>query len=101
MPVLAQGKLHLEVLGSEFPGDPVSGMATLVHKLRASLNVRFSSDQPSIVFVDFGGGFYQGGAITHEFKTALQEHSLKALHGDDASRQPGHSGDLRLHETAV
>ena len=26
---------------------------------------------------------------------------LKAFHGDDASMQPGHSGDLWLHETAV
>ena len=101
MPVLARGKLHIELLGSGFAGDHVDGMATFVHKLKASLNTRFRNDQPTTVFVDMGGGFYQGGIITHEFKTALREHGLKAFHGDDASFQPGHSGDLWLHETAV
>ena len=53
------------------------------------------------MFVDLGGGFYQGGVITDEFKMALRRHGLKAFHGDDASIQPGSSGDLWLHETAV
>ncbi len=101
MPVLARGKLYLEILGSGFGGDHVSGMATFVRKLKSSLNVRFRGDQPSTVFVDLGGGFYQSGAITDEFKEALREHDLKAFHGDDAGIQPGHSGDLWLHETAV
>ena len=101
MPVLAQGKLHLEILGSWFPGDHINGMATFVHKLKVSINLRFRSQQPETVFVDLGGGFYQGGNITHEFKTALRMHNLKAFHGDDASIQPGQSGDLWLHETAV
>ena len=101
MPVLARGKLHLELLGSEFVGDHVNGMSTFVHKLKTSLNARFRSDQPTTVFVDLGGGFYQGGSITPEFKAALREHGLKAFHGEDASVQPGHSGDLWLHETAV
>ena len=59
------------------------------------------ADQPGIVFIDLGGGFYQGGNITHEFKQALREHELRAFHGDDASVQPGHSGDFWPHETAV
>ena len=101
MPVLARGKLHLELLGSGFAGDHVSGMPDFVRKLRSSINARFRADQPCIVFVDLGGGFYQGGNITHEFKQALREHKLKAFHGDDASVQPGHSGDLWPHETAV
>ena len=101
MPILAQGKLHLELLGSGFAGDHVSGMSTFVHKLRASINTRFRSQQPETVFVDLGGGFYQGGVITNEFKMALRCHNLKAFHGDDASVQPGHSGDLWPHETAV
>ena len=101
MPILAQGKLHLELLGSSFPGDHVSGMSIFVHKLRASINTRFRSEQPTTIFVDLGGGFYQGGTITAEFKMALREQNLKAFHGDDASIQPGHSGDLWLHETAV
>ena len=47
VPILAQGKLHLEFLG----GDHVSGMSTFVHKLKASINTRFRSQQPEIVFV--------------------------------------------------
>ena len=101
MPILAQGKLHVEMLGKEFPGDHVSGMATFVGKLRSSINIRFRSQQPDIVFVDLGGGFYQGGTMTHEFKAALREHNLKAFHGEDASMQPGQSGDLWPHETSV
>ena len=101
MPILAQGKLHLELLGSDFPGDHTSGMATFVHKLRSSINVRFHTDQPETVFVDLGGGFYQGGVITEEFKVALRTNHLKAFHGNDASVQPGRSGDLWPHETAI
>ena len=102
MPVLAQGKLHLEALGSRFPGDHVNGMPAFVHKLRSSLNTRFRSDQkPTTVFVDLGGGFYQGGVITGESKMALRKHGLNAFHGDDASIQPGSSGDVWLYEIAV
>ena len=101
MPVLARGKLHIELLGSGFAGDHVNGMPTFVQKLKASLNTRFRNDQPSTVFVDLGGGFYQGGVITNEFKTSLRMHGLRAFHGDDASAQPGQSGDLWPHETAV
>ena len=31
----------------------------------------------------------------------MREHGLRAFHGEDASIQPGHSGDLWPHETAV
>ena len=61
MPVLARGKLHIELLGSGFAGDHVNGMLAFVQKLKASLNTRFRNDQPKTVFVDLGGGFYQGG----------------------------------------
>ena len=101
MPVLAQGKLHLEILGSDFAGDHVSGMPVFVRRLKSSINTRFRTDQPDIAFVDLGGGFYQGGAITDAFKMALREHQLKAFHGDDATVQPARSGDLWPHDTAV
>ena len=94
IPIFAQGKLHVEMLGRRFPGDHVSGMATFVGKLRSSINIRFRSQQPDIVFVDLGGGFYQGGTMTQEFKAALGEHNLKAFHGEDASIQPGQSENL-------
>ena len=104
MPILARGKLHLEVLGSSFPGDHPSGMSTFVHKLRAAVQSRFRNEdsQPGIVFVDRGGGFYSGnGKITSEFDAALRENQFTAFHGRDASIQPGRCGDLWLHETAV
>ena len=67
MPVLAQGKLHLEMLGSGFASGHVSGMSVFVRKLKSSINTRFRADQPDIVFVDLGGGIYQGGVITDAF----------------------------------
>ena len=79
-------------------------MRTFVQKLRAAVNTRFRSDiaRPDIVFVDRGGGFYNGTSkITTEFAGALRANGFKAFHGDDASIQPGRSGDLWLHETAV
>ena len=102
MPILAQGKLHLEVLGTAFQGDHVGGMPLFVHKLRAAVNARFHRSQPDTVFVDRDDGFYHGhGGITEEFKNALKLHKSKAFHGDDAIIQPARSGDLWLHETAI
>ena len=104
MPVLAQGKLHVEVLGSDFPGDKPEGMPQFVEKLRKAINLRFPDrkTQPNVVFVDRGEGFYKSnGKITGEFSTALRRHRLKAFHGNEAEFQPGRSGDLWLHETAV
>ena len=51
MPVLARGKLHIELLGSEFAGDHVDGMACFVQKLKASLNTRFRNDKSKTVLV--------------------------------------------------
>ena len=102
MPILARGKLHLELLGSGFPGDRKEGMPVFVQKIRKAINARFRQQQPDIVFVDRGGGFYDGtGRITTEFETALAANHFKVFHGTDASIQPGQSGDLWLHETAV
>ena len=104
MPILARGKLHVEVLGTSFPGDHPHGMSTFVQKLRAAINIRFQGDgpQPDVVFVDRGGRFYDGiGQITAEFKSALRTNSFTAFHGDNAQVQPGRSGDLWLHETSV
>ena len=102
MPILARGKFHLELLGSAFPGDNTLGMAMFVRRLRAAINARFRDEQPDIVFVDRGGGFYDGtGKITAEYQAALRENDFKAFHGPEASIQPGRSGDLWLHETTV
>ena len=98
------GVVHVEVLGSDFPGECPEGAAALVARVRHSINVRFrSDDKPDVVFTDRGRGFYtpSTGAITPEYSAALREHSLKAFMGADAARQPGDLQDLMLHETAV
>ena len=41
MPVLARGKLHIELLGSEFPGDKVEAMPEFVEKLKKAIKMRF------------------------------------------------------------
>ena len=103
-PVLARGRLHIVLLGENFPGEKPAGAAILVAKVRAALNVRFQgSDAPSILFVDKGRGFYncRWSTITPEFKAALAEHELTVYYGDDASVQPGNLQEVMLHETAV
>jgi len=103
-PILTRGKLHVEMLGEGFPGETQEGAAILVAKVRAALNIRFQGgDQPKVLFTDRGQGFFatNGGRISDPYKEALREHGLRSHCGDDGSRQPGSSGDLMLHETAV
>ena len=102
-PILTRGKLHIEILGKDFPGEKVEGVAQFVTKVRHAVNARFpGDDQPSILFTDRGQAFYTlAGHITGEYQAALQEHSFKAFAGDNASTQPGKMGDVLLHETAV
>ena len=103
-PVVARGKVHLEVLGESFPGETPEGAATLVAAVRTSLNIRFqATTPPRVVFTDRGQGFYssRSGVITDEYKAALREHGLKAYYGDDASIQPGSLQEVLLHETVV
>ena len=90
-PVLARGKLHVVMLGDDFPGETPPGAAKLIAKVRASLNIRFrGDDQPDIVFTDRGQGFYalKSGKITADYAAALRAHDLVPFMGDDASRQP-------------
>ena len=103
-PVLLRGKAHVEVLGSDFPGECEAGAAVLVQKVRAAINIRCqSTDQPKVVFVDRGKGFYNpgNGKITQKYRDALQEHGLQAFMGEDGSRQPGNLQEAMLHETLV
>lgn len=91
-PVLTRGKLHVEILGSDFPGETPAGAAQLAAQVRTALNIRFQgSTPPKVVFTDRGQGFFHinGGRITDEYKDALREHGLKAFNGDNASKQPG------------
>ena len=103
-PVLARGKLHVVLLPENFVGDHPDGAWPLVAKVRAALNIRFPAvSGPRVLFVDRGSGFFNAGtgAITHEFKTALQDHQLTAFMGDNAALQPGSLQEMMLHETAV
>ena len=103
-PVLARGKLHVILLPENFVGDHPDGAWPLVAKVRAALNLRFpAASGPRVLFVDRGSGFFNAGtgAITHEFKTALQDHQLTAFMGGNAALQPGSLQEMMLHETAV
>ena len=103
-PVLARGKLHVILLPENFVGDHPDGAWPLVAKVRAALNLRFpAASGPRVLFVDRGSGFFNAGtgAITNEFKTALQDHQLTAFMGDNAALQPGSLQEMMLHETAV
>ena len=104
VPILARGKLHVEMLGEDFPGETQEGAAIMVRKIRAAINVRFpGGDAPRTLFSDRGPGFFNPGTggITAGFKQALREHRLRAFMGEDASQQPGELQELMLHETAV
>ena len=104
-PMLARGKLHVDMFDENFPGEGPAGAVELVAKVRAALNIRFQAapSQPGILFTDRGRGFYfpNSGAITPEYEQALTDNNLEAFLGDDASVQPGSMQDVLLHETAV
>jgi hypothetical protein len=104
-PILCRGKLHVELLDSEFPGEVPEGARQLVEKVRAAVNIRFQQEatKPDMVMVDRGRGFWtpNSGKITPEFKAALREQGLRTVMGEDAVKQPGQLQEVLLHETAV
>jgi hypothetical protein len=103
VPVLARGKLHIEPLPENFPGETEEGAEILVARVRAALNVRFPDNAPKILFTDRGNSFFDAGsgAITGAYSAALRRHGLKAFMGSDASKQPGCLQEAMLHETAM
>ena len=103
LPILARGKLHIELLPDNFPGDVEEGMGDFVAKVRAALNIRFPNGGPKYLFTDRGNGVYESGtgAITTSYKAALKANKLKAFFGNDASIQPGCLQEVMLHETAM
>ena len=52
---------------------------------------------------DRGPDLYHSGTgtITPDYKESLHRHGLRALMGEDASKQSGDSQEVLLHETAV
>ena len=104
IPVLARGKIHVELLPENYLGEKPEAVHEVVSKLPHILNVRFPHDsKPDVVMTDRGPAFYHAatGGITEEYQEALREHGLRALMGDDASKQSGDSQEVMLHETAV
>jgi|ETNmetMinimDraft_31_1059906.scaffolds.fasta_scaffold07589_1 hypothetical protein len=104
VPVLSRGKLHLDLLPEDFPGETEAGAAIMVAKVRAALNVRFpNGSAPKILFTDRGNGFYDSnsGNITDGYCQALRDHRLKAFMGSNAAVQPGTLQEVMLHETAM
>ena len=104
VPILSKGKLHIEHLPDNFPGETEAGAEMMVAKVRAGLNARFPRGAaPRFLFTDRGNGFYNSGSgkITAGYRKALRAHRLKAFFGDDASVHPGELQELMLHETAV
>ena len=104
LPILTRGKLHIELLPDNFPGDTEAGASIMVQKVRSALNVRFQgATAPKVLFTDRGNGFYNAGTgvITDSYRAALRAHGLQAFFPTDASVQPGQLQELMLHETAV
>lgn len=104
VPVLTRGKLHVDLLPEDFPGETPEGAAMMVAKVRAALNIRFrTAPPPATLFTDRGNGFYASGSgkITDGYREALRAHHLKAFFPLDASAQPGTLQEVMLHETAV
>ena len=103
VPILACGKLHVEVLPQNFPGEKPEGAEVVVQKVKAALNIRFQGGTaPTVIWTDRGGAFFHGnGKITDEFKAALEENDLEHFWKDDASGQAGKLQEIHLHETAV
>ena len=104
MPVLVRGKLHVQLLPEDFPGECVEGAEVAVGHLPAILNARFpGASKPRTVMTDRGQGFYTttGGNITAEYARALRQAKLRPLMGDNARIQPGLLQEAMLHETAV
>ena len=104
VPVLTRGKLHIEALRHNFPGETEDGAAEMVAKVRTALSIRFQgAEPPTKLFTDRGNGFYNSGsgAMTSGYRDALRAHSLHAFFGENASVQPGQLQDVLLHETAM
>ena len=104
LPMLTRGKLHIELLPPNFPGETEEGAHIMVAKVKAAVNIRFpGSSPPKVLFTDRGNGFYNPGtgAITNGYRAALRGHQLQAFFPANASIQPGQLQELMLHETAV
>ena len=83
-----RGKLHVELLPDNFPGETPAGAAMLGNLLLKVVNASFSNaNKPRVVFSARGQGFYTKalGRMTVEYKEALANSGFRAFVGEDAS----------------
>ena len=93
IPLLVRGKLHVELLPSTL-GEKPEAVDAAISKIPGILNVRFPNEnKPRIVMSARGPAFYHSGTgtITPDYKESLHRHGLRALMGEDASKQSGDS----------
>ena len=101
---MVRGKLHVDLLPEDFPGESAEGAAIMVGQLPRAVQARFpNSPKPKIIMTDRGRGFFNPGTghITPEYDAALKAHGLRAFQGQSAADQPGSLSEVLLHETAV
>ena len=104
VPILARGKLHVEVLAPDFPGEEPAGAPAFLAVVRKGVAIRFQSQsKPTTLFLDRGRAFFNpvSAKITPELASALEGAGLETFWRGDASMQPGYCADILLHETAV
>ena len=104
VPVLARGKLHVDLLPDAFPGDRPEGAQAFVQQVHYALGRRFQAGaRPTVLLTDRGAGFYNpgSGVITKQYKESLANTGFTAFMGERAAAQPGKLSDCLLHETAV
>ena len=103
LPLLTRGKLHIEVLPEDFPGEKSTGVGIAVRMVPGVLAKRFPGERgPKALFCDRGIGFYNPkGSVTAGYAEALAETGLRNFMGDTHGLQPGDVPDLLIHETAV
>ena len=59
VPVLARGKLHVEVLAPDFPGEEPAGAPAFLAAVRKGVAVRFQAQsKPTTLFLDRGRAFF-------------------------------------------
>ena len=102
--VLAQGKVHIHVVGKDWHQGP-EGQADMVGALPKVLKKMLgaAASLPDVVFTDRGPGFYHPstGNICPQYHEALQAHGFEPWAGENSKWQPPDIPDLLLHETAV
>lgn len=102
--VLAQGKVHVEVLGDKWKqnGEGQALMVSRLPHILASL-LGDTAAKPDVVFTDRGPGFYHPstGNICPEYLSALSAYGFRPWAGDQSKWQPPDIPDMLLHETVV